>query len=114
MNFPKPATGMLPNDRLAYSAIPTRKPLKLPKDARMAVWTVTNVEEWDPTQTMPRPTSRTIDKWERPYSRAEGCFPMASLRQDKYWCPVNRVDNVYGDRHLICSRQTTYVSEAAE
>jgi allantoinase len=54
MNFPKPATGMLPNDRLAYSAIPTRKPLKLPKGARMAVWTVTNVEEWDPTQTMPR------------------------------------------------------------
>ena len=31
MNFPKPAVGMLPNDRLAYSAITTRKPLKLPK-----------------------------------------------------------------------------------
>ena len=54
MNFPKPAVGMLPNDRLDYSAITARKPLKLPKDARMAVWTITNVEEWDPTQTMPR------------------------------------------------------------
>ena len=54
MNFPKPSVGMLPNDRLDYSAIPTRKPLKLPKGARMVVWTVTNVEEWDPTQTMPR------------------------------------------------------------
>ena len=56
----------------------------------------------------------TDEKWERPYSRAEGCFPVASVRQDKYWCPVNRVDNVFGDRHLICSRQSTYVSEAAE
>ncbi len=54
MNFPKPSVGRLPNDRLDYSAITTRKPLKLPKGARMVVWTVTNVEEWDPTQTMPR------------------------------------------------------------
>src|SRR5664279_576436 len=54
MNFPKPPVGMLPNDRLDYSAITTRKPLKLPGGARMVVWTVTNVEEWDPTQTMPR------------------------------------------------------------
>ena len=54
INFPKPAVGMLPTDRLAYSAIPKRQPLKLPKGARMAVWTITNVEDWDPTQTMPR------------------------------------------------------------
>ena len=54
MNFPKPSIGMLPNDRLDYSAITKRKPLKLPKGARMVVWTITNVEEWDPTQTMPR------------------------------------------------------------
>ena len=39
MNFPKPSVGMLPNDRLDYSAIPKRKPLKLPKGARMVVWT---------------------------------------------------------------------------
>ena len=54
MNVPKPPVGMLPNDRLAYSPIPHRKPLKLPNKARMVVWTVTNVEDWDPTQTMPR------------------------------------------------------------
>ena len=45
---------MLPSDRLTYSPIINRKPLKLPKGARMVVWTITNVEEWDPTQTMPR------------------------------------------------------------
>ena len=54
MNFPEPPIGMLPGDRLSYSPIINREPLKLPKGARMVVWTVTNVEEWDPTQTMPR------------------------------------------------------------
>ena len=54
MNIPKPNVGMLPTDRLDYSPITDRKPLKLPNNARMVVWTVTNVEDWDPTQTMPR------------------------------------------------------------
>ena len=45
---------MLPADRLAYSAISERKPLKLPGGARMVVWVIVNVEEWDSTQTMPR------------------------------------------------------------
>ena len=38
-----------------------------------------------------------------PISRAEGCFPAGTSRTDKYWCPVGRVDNVYGDRNLVCS-----------
>lgn len=43
------------------------------------------------------------DDWQRAYTRAEGCFPAGSSRTDKYWCPVGRVDNVYGDRNLVCS-----------
>ena len=43
------------------------------------------------------------DAWSRAYSRAEGCFPGGTSRTDKYWCPVGRVDNVYGDRNLVCS-----------
>jgi glycine dehydrogenase len=43
------------------------------------------------------------DKWDRPYTRAEGCFPAGTSRTDKYWCPVGRVDNVHGDRNLVCS-----------
>jgi glycine dehydrogenase len=43
------------------------------------------------------------DAWARAYSRAEGCFPAGTSRTDKYWCPVGRIDNVYGDRNLICS-----------
>ncbi|MFO0502480.1 MAG: aminomethyl-transferring glycine dehydrogenase [Acidobacteriota bacterium] len=43
------------------------------------------------------------DHWNRLYPRAEGCFPPGTARQDKYWSSVNRIDNVYGDRNLVCS-----------
>jgi glycine dehydrogenase len=43
------------------------------------------------------------DAWARAYTRPEGCFPAGTSRTDKYWCPVGRVDNVYGDRNLVCS-----------
>jgi glycine dehydrogenase len=43
------------------------------------------------------------DNWTRAYSRAKGCFPDGVSRTDKYWSPVGRVDNVYGDRNLVCS-----------
>jgi len=45
---------MVPSDRLAYSAIAERALLKLPDNARVAVWVIINVEEWDFTQPMPR------------------------------------------------------------
>jgi peptidoglycan/xylan/chitin deacetylase (PgdA/CDA1 family) len=45
---------MLPTERLSYSAIAERPPLNLPGRARMAVWVIVNVEEWDPKETMPR------------------------------------------------------------
>jgi len=41
--------------------------------------------------------------WDRPYSREVGAFPLTTLKQVKYWPPVGRVDNVYGDRNLFCS-----------
>ncbi len=43
------------------------------------------------------------DAWERPYARETGAFPLPSLKSVKYWPPVGRVDNVYGDRNLFCS-----------
>ncbi len=42
-------------------------------------------------------------EWSRPYSREVGAYPLAKLKQNKYWSPVGRVDNVYGDRNLFCS-----------
>ena len=41
--------------------------------------------------------------WDRPYPRELGAFPLPSLKQGKYWPPIGRIDNVYGDRHLFCS-----------
>jgi glycine dehydrogenase len=43
------------------------------------------------------------DKWEHAYSREVAAYPVASLRKQKYWSPVGRADNVYGDRNLFCS-----------
>ena len=41
--------------------------------------------------------------WAHPYSREEAAYPVPSLRRQKYWSPVGRVDNVYGDRNLFCA-----------
>ncbi|HJU22205.1 MAG TPA: aminomethyl-transferring glycine dehydrogenase [Casimicrobiaceae bacterium] len=45
----------------------------------------------------------TTDDWSHAYTRAQAAWPVATLRANKYWCPVARVDNVYGDRNLFCS-----------
>jgi glycine dehydrogenase len=41
--------------------------------------------------------------WPHAYSREQAAFPMPGLRRQKYWSPVGRVDNVWGDRNLVCS-----------
>ena len=45
----------------------------------------------------------TADEWHHAYRREAAAYPVASLRGAKYWPPVARVDNVYGDRNLFCS-----------
>ena len=47
--------------------------------------------------------SVTADEWSHPYSRERAAFALPSLKQQKYWPTVGRVDNVYGDRNLFCS-----------
>jgi len=47
--------------------------------------------------------SLLASEWNRPYSRELAAFPLATLKEAKYWPPIGRVDNVYGDRHLFCS-----------
>jgi len=51
----------------------------------------------------PHTVEDLVGDWDRPYSREQGCFPPGAFRVDKYWPPVNRVDNVHGDRNLICT-----------
>jgi glycine dehydrogenase len=45
----------------------------------------------------------TADNWSHAYSRQVAAYPAERLLHDKYWAPVNRVDNAYGDRHLVCT-----------
>lgn len=57
----------------------------------------------NPLRRAPHTVEDLVGEWDRPYSREEACYPPGSFRVDKYWSPVNRVDNVYGDRNLVCS-----------
>jgi glycine dehydrogenase len=41
--------------------------------------------------------------WPHAYTREQAAFPVVALRRQKYWAPVGRVDNVWGDRNLFCS-----------
>ena len=45
----------------------------------------------------------SADKWDRPYSREQAAYPVAALHEFKFWPAVARVDNVHGDRNLVCS-----------
>ncbi|MDK3073222.1 aminomethyl-transferring glycine dehydrogenase [Sedimentitalea sp. JM2-8] len=57
----------------------------------------------NPLKNAPHTMEDLVRDWDRPYTREQGCFPPGAFRVDKYWPPVNRVDNVYGDRHLVCT-----------
>ncbi len=56
----------------------------------------------NPLRNAPHTIEDLVGNWDRPYPREQGCFPPGALRVDKYWPPVNRIDNVYGDRNLRC------------
>jgi glycine dehydrogenase len=57
----------------------------------------------NPLKNAPHTVRDLVGEWNRPYSREQACFPPGSLGVDKYWPSVNRVDNVYGDRNLVCA-----------
>ncbi|PYG31052.1 aminomethyl-transferring glycine dehydrogenase [Pelagimonas varians] len=57
----------------------------------------------NPLKFAPHTMEDLVRDWDRPYSREQGCFPPGAFRVDKYWPPVNRVDNAFGDRNLICT-----------
>jgi len=56
----------------------------------------------NPLKNAPHTVEDLVGDWDRPYSREAACFPPGAFRVDKYWPPVNRVDNAWGDRNLVC------------
>jgi glycine dehydrogenase len=63
--------------------------------------------EWpaedNPLRNAPHTAPTLVSEWTHPYSREAAVFPVASVREDKYWPPVRRIDGAYGDRHLVCT-----------
>ncbi len=63
----------------------------------------TSDRENNPLKRAPHTVEDLVGEWDRPYSREEACYPAGAFRVDKYWPPVNRVDNAFGDRNLVCT-----------
>src|SRR5690606_3096781 len=72
---------------------------------------------WTPENSPPRGAPHTsralVGDWDRPYSRETAVFP-TGIDPDKYWPPVARIDQAYGDRNLVCSCPPPEAFEEAE
>jgi len=105
MSFPVPGTLMIEPteseskyelDRFIDAMIAIRKEIAEVEGGRFKI-------EDSPLRHAPHTTQCIAQEtWTRPYARTEGCFPVGSAKADKYWPPVSRIDNVYGDRNLVC------------
>ncbi len=74
------------------------------RDEIRAVESGTMPREDNPLKNAPHTAASLLtSEWAHAYSREQAAYPVTSLRQQKYWSPVGRVDNVYGDRNLFCS-----------
>ncbi|MGA7805883.1 aminomethyl-transferring glycine dehydrogenase [Bradyrhizobium sp.] len=118
MSFPVPGTLMIEPteseskaelDRFCDAMIAIRREIAAIEGGRFTV-------EASPLRHAPHTVHDIADEgWARAYSRAEGCFPEKTSRTDKYWSPVGRVDNVHGDRNLVCAcPPVTDYAQAAE
>jgi glycine dehydrogenase len=83
-------------DRFCDAMLTIREEARAIEDGRMD-------KANNPLKNAPHTVEDLVGDWDRPYSREQACFPPGSFRVDKYWSPVNRIDNVYGDRNLICT-----------
>src|SRR6266508_4619980 len=59
--------------------------------------------EDNPLHNAPHTADMLAKEWSHAYSRQQAAYPVASLRQDKYWVPVRRIQGAYGDRNLVCT-----------
>lgn len=83
-------------DRFITAMLAIREEVRDVAEGRIAA-------EDSPLHHAPHTVEDLVAGWDRKYSREQGCFPPGAFRVDKYWPPVGRVDNVYGDRNLVCT-----------
>ena len=94
-------------DRFCEAMISIREEIREIEEGRMD-------REDNPLRNAPHTVDMICaDDWNHAYSREQAAYPLPSLREYKYWSPVGRVDNVFGDTHVICSCPPleSYVSE---
>ena len=106
MSFPVPGTLMVEPteseskaelDRFCEAMIAIREEIRAVEEGRLD-------REDNPLKNAPHTAAAVLaDDWRHPYPRELAAFPVKSLREAKYWPPVGRADNVYGDRNLFCS-----------
>ena len=83
-------------DRFITALLAIREEIKAVEAGEIAA-------EDSPLRHAPHTVEDLVADWTRKYPREQGCFPPGAFRVDKYWPPVGRVDNVHGDRNLICT-----------
>ena len=84
-------------DRFIDAMISIREEIRAIEEGRMD-------PEDNPLKNAPHTVDMVCaDEWNHAYSREQAAYPVQSLRQYKYWSPVGRVDNVFGDTNLVCS-----------
>ena len=84
-------------DRLCDALIAIREEIRAIEDGKIDA-------ENNPLKNAPHTAAAVSgDAWDHPYSREQAAYPAAWLRTYKFWPPVGRVDNVYGDRNLFCT-----------
>jgi glycine dehydrogenase len=83
-------------DRFCDAMLAIRAEIRAIEEGRMD-------RENNPLKNAPHTMADLVGDWDRPYSREAACFPPGAFRVDKYWAPVNRVDNAFGDRNLVCT-----------
>jgi glycine dehydrogenase len=105
MSFPVPGTLMIEPteseakdelDRFCDAMIAIREEIRAIEKGSMTA-------EKSALRHAPHTAMDIAGEWDRVYSREQAVFPVSSLRGNKYWPPIGRVDNVYGDRNLVCS-----------
>ncbi|MGA4322089.1 aminomethyl-transferring glycine dehydrogenase [Ectopseudomonas hydrolytica] len=83
-------------DRFCDAMIAIREEIRAVEQGRLD-------KDDNPLKNAPHTALELVGEWHHAYSREQAVYPVASLIEAKYWPPVGRVDNVYGDRNLVCA-----------
>ncbi|MDP9939536.1 aminomethyl-transferring glycine dehydrogenase [Ectopseudomonas alcaliphila] len=83
-------------DRFCDAMIAIREEIRAVEQGRLD-------KDDNPLKNAPHTALELVGEWHHAYSREQAVYPLASLIEAKYWPPVGRVDNVYGDRNLVCA-----------